>query len=211
MDGVVPVVVVVAVAAVPAAVIGLQHRMVPFVAGILPAYHHALAAVSHGPDAVRADLGQTPGHLLEAAQVLLLFLPVIGNPHWGVRGDVGHLGKGRHPADELDVPETAHHVHQVEGLGTRAGFTQQTQHGALRGLRLFLQQGERLGSLGFLALDTAHRREVGLLVQHDEEGLVLPRRSLFEYGRSDLVVRSGEQGAQDQEEVECLHGQPMGW
>ena len=60
MNRIVPVIVVIGAGAVPAAVLVLQRRMLPVIAGILSAHDDSLTSVAQRPDIISVDLLDVP-------------------------------------------------------------------------------------------------------------------------------------------------------
>ncbi len=196
VDAVVPVVVVVGGAAVPAAVVQLEGRVVPLVAGVLPADDDALAGVAQGPHVGRvyiADVGLDAVRGGQGQGRPIGGLPKLAADLWvGVEaGDIGAGGELRHEAGVASDPDEIDDVERAVGhaLGCQPG-----QQRALGGLGRVQEGLEHVVGPRLARGQVGSGAEGGLLGEHYQKFGLLPAGGLLGHPAGDLAGGGGRRG-----------------
>ncbi len=192
VDGVVPVVVVVAGAA---AVLVDEGGVVPEIPGVLARDDGAGAGYALGPDVVGVDESDVPLDGLGCFGILAGNRRDRIHPHRRVGVDVCDIVPFCHGLDRVDPAADPDHVGDPVGAVLDAERLEFIEDRAL-GSRGELGEGAKdIGAFGFLACQTVRRAEIGLFGEKDEKSGFLGAAA-FENPGIDLVppVAAGRAG-----------------
>ncbi len=174
-----PVVVMIGGGAIPAAIVGLDRRVVPLHAGVRRAHHHALAGIAQRPHIVGVHALDVPLHRIGGWRCRFLRGRQL-HTHARVGGNAAHLRPRRQLQDQVLPALHPEHIDAEEAL---VGDTPALQIGFDARLSALGQAGQRVIDIAALfqfggeLIGRAHVR----LFRHDDEKF---RR---------LTVRSGGQ------------------
>src|SRR5437773_270065 len=112
--GVVPVVVMIDVRAIPAAITGLERRMVPLNTGVVTGYDPALATKAQGPDVWRTHPGDIPFNASRGSVNAAWYWQTGANHRIGI--DLAYVGPRGKFLHQRQIARDLNHVHNIEGL-----------------------------------------------------------------------------------------------